>query len=156
MAAAFFSLTIAPPPFANAEERKRGPDWPQDGFSACGRVCDAGAVLHDLESAPGLGATRAGEDDPFRCRGCGEALAPRSARMDLSPDTFVSPEGLVFALVGVRVAPGCTTVGTPTRYWTWFPGCAWQSALCRRCRVQVGWSYTGASTFAGLIRERVE
>jgi len=113
-------------------------------------------VLRDEESAPGLAAARAGEDDPIRCRQCGEALAPRSARIDLSPDTFVSPEGLVFELLGVRVAPGCTAFGTPTTYWTWFPGCAWQAALCGRCGAQVGWTYTGASTFAGLIRDRVE
>ena len=113
-------------------------------------------MLRDEESAPGLAAARAGEDDPIRCRQCGEALAPRSARIDLSPDTFVSPEGLVFELLGVRVAPGCTAFGTPTTYWTWFPGCAWQAALCGRCGAQVGWTYTGASTFAGLIRDRVE
>jgi hypothetical protein len=119
-------------------------------------VCHAVRVLLDGENAPALGAARAGDDDPIRCRKCGEALAPRSARIDLSPETFVSPEGFVFTLLGVRVAPGCSAVGTPTSYWTWFPGCAWQVALCRTCGAQVGWAYTGASTFAGLIRERVE
>ena len=119
-------------------------------------MCDAVQVLLDAENAPGIAAGRVDEDDPIRCRRCREALAPRSARIDLSPDTFVSPEGLVFELVGVRVAPGCATVGTPTRYWTWFPGCAWQVALCRGCGAQVGWTYSGASTFAGLIRARVE
>ena len=118
--------------------------------------CHASSVLLDEENAPDLASARAGEDDPIRCRTCAAALAPRSARIDLSPDTFVSPEGLVFTLLGVRVAPGCTAVGTPTRYWTWFPGCAWQAALCRGCGAQVGWAYTGASTFAGLIRDRVE
>jgi hypothetical protein len=155
MAAAFFSLTIAPPPFANADERKRGLDEAQDG-SRPDVLCHSAAVLLDAENAPGLTAGRADEDDPIRCRRCGAALAPRSARMELSPNTFVSPEGLVFELVGVRVAPGCTPVGTPTRHWTWFPGCAWQVALCRACGTQVGWAYTGASTFAGLIRDRVE
>ena len=113
-------------------------------------------MLQDEQLAPGLGATRADEEDPIRCRRCGAALAPRCARIDLSPDIFVSPDGAVFALVGVRVAPGCTAIGTPTTYWTWFPGCAWQAALCRGCGEQVGWAYTGASTFAGLIKDRVE
>ena len=119
-------------------------------------MCDAVQVLLDAENAPGIAAGRVDEDDPIRCRRCREALAPRSARIELSPDTFVSPEGLVFELLGVRVAPGCTAVGTPTHSWTWFPGCAWQVALCRGCGAQVGWTYSGASTFAGLIRARVE
>jgi hypothetical protein len=113
-------------------------------------------VLRDQEIAPDLGAVRADEDDPIRCRSCGEALAPRSARIDLTPDTFVNPDGVVFELVGVREAPGSATVGAPTLYWTWFPGCAWQVALCRSCGAHVGWAYTGASTFWGLIRDRVD
>jgi cereblon len=113
-------------------------------------------VLQDQENAPALGAARADEDDPIRCRTCGEALAPRSARIDLSPSTFVNPEGVVFDLLGVRVAPGSTAIGAPTRYWTWFPGCAWQAAICRACGAHVGWAYTGASTFWGLVRDRVE
>src|SRR3954469_22260956 len=62
-------------------------------------------MLQDQETAEALGNARAGEDDPIRCRNCGEALAPRSARIDLSPDTFVNPEGLVFELLGVPAPP---------------------------------------------------
>jgi hypothetical protein len=113
-------------------------------------------MLQDQENAPALGNARADEDDPIRCRNCREALAPRSARIDLSPHTFVNPDGLVFELLGVREAPGSTTVGRPTLYWTWFAGYAWQVALCRGCGAHVGWAYSGESRFCGLIRDRVE
>jgi hypothetical protein len=41
--------------------------------------------------------------------------------------------------------------------WSWFPGRAWQIALCKRCGVHVGWSFHAgeAAPFHALVRDRI-
>ncbi len=44
-------------------------------------------------------------------------------------------------------------VGPPTQEATWFAEHAWEIALCALCRAHLGWRFSGASEFYGLIRE---
>ena len=67
----------------------------------------------------------------------------------------MNPEGTVFVIGCFAQAPGCVAIGAPMLEWTWFPGCRWQVALCRACGEHLGWRYTGADTFHGLILERL-
>jgi len=79
MAAAFFSLTIAPPPFANAEERKGSPDQAQDGLAASRRVrcCRSAARCRERTRAR-RGAGGRGRSDPVQ-EMQGSARAPERA-----------------------------------------------------------------------------
>ena len=77
------------------------------------------------------------------------------ARVARGPKIRVNPSGVDFHVGCFEPAPGCITEGAPTLYWTWFPGCAWQLALCRACHAHLGWRFTGEQTFWGLILDRL-
>ena len=99
------------------------------------------------------------EERVVRCRRCGHALAKARDRLPLDgaqTRSFVNPAGLVYEIAAFREAPGCAAEGEPSSYWTWFPGHAWQVALCGRCGTHVGWAFSGASRFFGLLVERVD
>ncbi len=97
----------------------------------------------------------AGSEKWVRCGSCGHALARESDRVPLETTTFVNPAGVVFTLAAFREAPGCAVEGEPTSYWTWFPGHSWQFAFCGACGTHLGWAFSGASRFFGLLVERV-
>ena len=91
----------------------------------------------------------------MRCAACGHALARERDRMPLETSTFVNPAGVVCRIAAFLEAAGCLIGGDPTAYWTWFPGHAWQYALCGKCGGHVGWAFTGPSRFYGLLAERI-
>jgi hypothetical protein len=104
-------------------------------------------------------ATRVDEGKAVLCRACRAEIASARDRIALgdgSPHTFVNPHGFVFRLVGFADAPGCVELGRPSRHFSWFPGCAWQVALCRTCEAHLGWRFSGVDTFWGLIEDRID
>jgi len=66
---------------------------------------------------------------------------------------FLNPGGFVYEIGCFAVAPGAGVVSQPPLENTWFPGYAWQIAVCRACQFLMGWKYTasGAPPFWGLI-----
>lgn len=92
------------------------------------------------------------------CRRCGAAIAHEDDRIVVGESelhTFVNPDGAVFRLTCFALAPGCVEVGEPTKHWTWFPGHAWQVAVCRACRTHLGWRFSGPDVFWGVIDDRI-
>jgi hypothetical protein len=69
----------------------------------------------------------------------------------------MNPSGLRFTVACFASAPGCMPDGERSTVWTWFPGRAWQIALCKACGTHVGWSFHGSdvSPFHGLVRSRI-
>jgi hypothetical protein len=67
----------------------------------------------------------------------------------------LNPAGVFFVFDCCRDAPGCAVGGPPTTEATGFAGCAWQSAHCARCEAHLGWRFSGAQDFFGLVSERV-
>lgn len=104
------------------------------------------------------GAARTEADPVWRCAACGAEIARARDRIPLdgaSTRTFVNPDGLEYVITGFANAPGCSEVTEPTPYWSWFPGCAWQVSLCRACSTHLGWRFSGAAAFYGLIVDRL-
>lgn len=100
------------------------------------------------------------EEKWVRCAACGARLAPERARHQVNgayEHSFMNPSGLRFVVACYSVAPGCVPEGERSTVWTWFPGRAWQIALCKACGVHVGWSFhaDGASPFHALARDRI-
>ena len=92
------------------------------------------------------------------CRQCNQMITDRGQRMSVLGEpqhTFVNPGGQVFQITCFRSAPGIVSVGLPTSQFSWFSGCRWQVGVCQGCRIQLGWSYDGRSTFYGLLLERL-
>lgn len=93
------------------------------------------------------------------CRACGGVVTGRDQKIQVSGahgHTFFNPAGIVFELGCFLLAPGCVTIGAPSKEFTWFPGHTWRVVLCRGCRVHLGWLFTmQENTFYGLILSKL-
>lgn len=114
-------------------------------------------------------------DDTIYCRRCGHGVT--RDRWAVSIDgvgekPFTNPAGHRFVVVCFRDAPGASAQGDPTESFTWFPGYAWNFAVCRECAAHLGWVYhpaadtrdaempagaagAGAAVFFGLIKAQL-
>ena len=98
------------------------------------------------------------DERALRCAACGASITSERARIEIHgahEHRRVNPSGADFHVGCFADAPGCRTEGVPTTHWTWFPGCAWQIALCRACGAHLGWAFTGEAKFFGLILPRL-
>lgn len=100
------------------------------------------------------------EERWLRCAACGARITPERARIDVSgahEHSFMNPSGLRFVVACFATAPGCMDEGERSTVWTWFPGRAWQIALCKGCGAHLGWSFHAANVapFYGLVRDRL-
>ena len=112
-----------------------------------------------LREQPQAGGTARTEvERVWRCAACGAEVARDRDRVPLDgAETrgFTNPDGVEYLIGGFGEAPGCTEVSGPSAYWTWFPGCAWQVSVCRGCGAHLGWRFSGAARFHGLIIDRL-
>jgi hypothetical protein len=113
------------------------------------------------ELAPEDASSVVREDEPARvvvCAHCEARIAAADAKIDIDGrhrHTCVNPAGVVYRIACYREAPGAARQGEPSTYFSWFAGCAWQVLVCARCGVHLGWAFSGAADFAGLIADRV-
>ncbi|MBI4658353.1 MAG: hypothetical protein HY735_05835 [Verrucomicrobia bacterium] len=105
--------------------------------------------------------TRPSQGDPandWLCAWCFNRVASEKDRFACdgkSEFTFKNPEGVRFDILTFSRTIGCRQAGEPTLEHTWFPSHTWSYCICDRCRMHLGWYYTGPSEFAGLIRDRI-
>lgn len=95
---------------------------------------------------------------PLRCRDCGVVVTYDDARIAVAGEhehMRVNPAAFVYRFGCFKDAEGCAVSGDPTEAHTWFEGCRWQYAHCRGCRSHLGWFFTGAEAFFGLLLDRV-
>lgn len=113
-----------------------------------------------VEQKPGtrpLTATSQAEGD-WLCGLCHTCVANDQDRFSIdgkSEFTFSNPEGVWFEILTFSETRRCEQGGAPTLEHTWFPGCAWSWCHCGECGQQLGWFYTGAQEFVGLIKARI-
>ena len=103
-----------------------------------------------------LGANGRAED--WLCAWCLNHVASEKDRFRFngqSEFSFTNPAGIVFHIVTFSRSPGCSQVGEPTLEHTWFCGHAWSYCICNRCRMHLGWAYSGPGSFVGLIGDRL-
>lgn len=125
----------------------------------------SGAVLLEHSPAPPSGAaateparTDAGRQHPLRCRACGRVVTFGSCRAERDGRHVhlrLNPSAAAFLFGCFSLAPGAVVSGPPTEEATWFTGCRWQYAHCAGCAVHLGWFFTGAARFFGLILDRL-
>jgi hypothetical protein len=99
------------------------------------------------------------EEREITCAACGGGVTREKARVAVNGahvHTFKNPSAIDYTIGCFDEAHGCVGVGERSTVWTWFPGFAWQVALCGRCGAHLGWAFDGeASRFWGLILERL-
>jgi hypothetical protein len=93
------------------------------------------------------------------CVQCRHPITEPGARMELAGGhlhVFTNPGGFTYEVALFEYAD-CVLHGPATTEYTWFPGYAWQLALCSNCHVHLGWRYSqvGSAAFYGLIRNRL-
>jgi hypothetical protein len=93
------------------------------------------------------------------CRACGGVVTGKNQKIQVNGShthTFFNPAGIVFELGCFHEAPGCQVVGWPSAEFTWFPGHTWRVALCRHCRMHLGWLFTMQdNSFQALILSKL-
>jgi hypothetical protein len=93
------------------------------------------------------------------CAQCQHRITEHSAGLELAGGhihVFTNPGGFVYEIALYEYAD-CVMAGPATTDYTWFPGHAWQMAMCASCHAHLGWRYrkAGSVAFYGLIRERL-
>jgi hypothetical protein len=114
---------------------------------------DLDAMLAQREQDAGTG-----RGERLRCRACGAGITDEGQRRPVDGShahTRTNPAGMRFTFGCFREAPGCRCLGAATAEHTWFAGCVWRVAACAGCGEHLGWSFTGADTFFGLILMRL-
>ena len=104
----------------------------------------------------GAGSDRA-RARAFFCAGCVTRVCAESDLIPVagkSQHRFVNPAGCAFEIACFGAA-ACTIEGEPTVEHTWFADHAWSIANCRNCSRQLGWFFSGATSFYGLILARL-
>lgn len=71
--------------------------------------------------------------------------------------TFKNPSSLSYSIRLFSKADGCIDIDIPTIQFTWFPGFAWNFAICVNCKTHLGWKYHSNSiSFFGLITDKLK
>jgi hypothetical protein len=114
---------------------------------------------------PVAGLNRLLQQSPLRkpeqtlnCVSCRLIITTSKERIEISGNhrhTFVNPHGYSFTIGCFSHADGVAAEGEPVSFWSWFPGYQWQIVLCRQCTLHLGWRFSGASDFYGLILNRL-
>ena len=98
------------------------------------------------------------EDENLYCFICGQIITQIHNSIPVEgahKHTFTNPGGYLFEIGCFREAQGCEQAGEFTDFYSWFDGYAWRYAVCRSCRVHLGWVYQGPDTFFGLVLNRL-
>lgn len=98
------------------------------------------------------------QERAIHCAACGARITHERERFAMNgahEHEFMNPAGIRFAVQCFAKAPGCGSEGERSTVWSWFPGFAWQIEICRGCGTHLGWSFHGARTFYGLVRDRL-
>ena len=96
--------------------------------------------------------------DDWLCVACSKKITEDKERFTYEGETefhFTNPEGYVFDIITFRTADGCREEGLSTLEFTWFKDHSWSFAVCGRCGLHLGWKYSGANSFYGLIKSRL-
>jgi hypothetical protein len=116
------------------------------------------AVEHDQQTDT-QDADKAKDKDFLRCVECGYRITRQSDRIAINEKhqhVFANPHGYIYQIGCFAQAPGCVIIGEATSFFSWFPGYAWQIALCGQCLTLLGWAFRSQeSQFFGLILDKL-
>ncbi len=95
----------------------------------------------------------------LRCAKCQYPITRKIDRIEMNErhqHVFANPHGHIYQIACFAQAPGCVAIGAETSQFSWFPGYAWQIALCGQCLTLLGWAFRSSeSQFFGLIIDKL-
>jgi len=95
---------------------------------------------------------------PLVCRFCASLITSAKEAIEVGGShvhTRLNPASVLFRFGCFRLAPGARVSGEPSSEHAWFAGCLWQYAHCGKCGAHLGWAFSGADVFFGLVLERL-
>jgi len=122
------------------------------------RLLDRGPANPDAGLEYSEQRTETGRGARLLCRACGAGITDEAQRRSANGShshTRANPSGVRFTFGCFREAPGCRCLGAATDEHTWFAGCRWRIAACGGCGEHLGWMFSGADSFFGLILLRL-
>ena len=118
-----------------------------------------GAVDHD-QQVDTQDIDNADKKEFLRCTECHYPITRKRDRIQINEQhqhVFANPHGYIFHIGCFAQAPGCVIASEETSYFSWFPGYAWQIALCGQCLTLLGWAFRSSeSQFFGLILDKLK
>ncbi len=116
----------------------------------------------DLAIARAPAATdEAGAAPWLRCAACRAAVTRASERVTVGgahAHERTNAGGWTYRFGCFASAPGCASVGVPSKQDTWFTGWFWHVQECAACHEHLGWLFfrdPGGASFYGLILDRL-
>jgi len=89
------------------------------------------------------------------CKACLQWITTAAAAIEIAgahAHDRENPSGVRFRFGCFAGAAGLARFGSPSSFFTWFPGYTWQIEICDRCHSHVGWLFaSGDGSFHGLI-----
>ena len=94
----------------------------------------------------------------LRCISCHAVITTPQDAIEIAGQhrhTCTNPHGFTFTIGCFAQASGILADPTSSTEHSWFPGYAWQIALCSNCTLHLGWRFSGESSFYGLVLNRL-
>lgn len=94
----------------------------------------------------------------LRCARCDHEITRERARREVDGKHVhvrMNPGNWVHRFGCFTEAPGVRLASASTDEHTWFPGYAWALVECAGCQAHLGWRFSGASVFYGLLLARL-
>lgn len=148
------ALDHRPPPRAEPTPLPDGPAAPRAWRLLHEPAEGAPVLVERVEPARDVGE---GEARALLCRACGHAITSTEARIEVNGQHLfvrLNPHGYLHEFGCFASAPGCRSVGIPTRQNTWFAGHHWHTQDCANCDAHLGWLFfttSATSPFYGLL-----
>jgi hypothetical protein len=112
--------------------------------------------VSELPKAEVIGVTAS--ERAMLCRFCSHAVCSSRDAIEVAGShvhTRLNPLSVLFRFGCFALAPGVRVTGEPSSQHVWFAGCRWQYAHCSQCNAHLGWAFSGAETFFGLVLDRL-
>jgi len=116
---------------------------------------DPQGEARDKQLAAPKSAAKLRREKRLFCANCRHPVTNQDERISVLGEhehSCTNPHGMTFHIGCFRRAGGCEPVGTQTTEHSWFPGYAWEIALCATCQAHLGWQFVSTGDyFFGLI-----
>lgn len=92
------------------------------------------------------------------CAVCGVKIADNQQQAEIDGShthSKTNPDNQKFFIRCFNSVENCKVNGEKTSLNSWFAGCQWQFVHCRNCSTQLGWYFSGVSSFYALVEEQL-
>lgn len=102
--------------------------------------------------------SRSRSDYKLCCAICGVKITSNQQQLEIEGSHTHSkknPANQQFFIRCFMPVENCKVNGEKSSLNSWFSGYQWQFAHCKNCSTQLGWYFTGVSSFYGLIEDQL-